>query len=88
VVDRKGCGRWPVRVVDLVNWWGSRVKFREGFQVGRCVSIQNLQKKTHLHENKHDKRHKYVEMLNQDNDNQDERNYILRTHIEMNKIPT
>jgi hypothetical protein len=30
----------------------------------------------------------YVEMLNWDNDNQDERNYILRTHMEMNINPT
>jgi hypothetical protein len=27
-------------------------------------------------------------MINQDNDNQDERNYTLRTHIEMNRNPT
>jgi hypothetical protein len=47
-----------------------------------------LQKETHLHENEHDGRHIYVEMLNRDNDNQDEMNYNLRTHMEMNKNPT
>ena len=36
-------------------------------------------KKTHLHETRHDRRYKHIEMLNQDSDNQDERNYILRT---------
>jgi hypothetical protein len=51
------------------------------------LSVQNLQKKTH-HENEHDERHKYIDTLNQDNNNQDERNYILRTHIEMNENPT
>jgi hypothetical protein len=39
---------------------------------------------THFHENKHDGKHIYVETLNQDNDNQDERNYILRTHMKRN----
>jgi hypothetical protein len=52
------------------------------------LSVQNLQKETHLHENKHDKRHKYVETLNQDNDNPNEKNYILRTYMEMNENPT
>jgi hypothetical protein len=52
------------------------------------LSIQNLQKKTHLHENKHDGRYKYVEMLNQNIDNQGERNYILRTHMKMNENST
>ena len=48
------------------------------------LSVKILQKKTHLHENKHDGRHIYVEMQNQDNNNQDKRNYNLRTHIEIN----
>jgi hypothetical protein len=52
------------------------------------LSVQILQKETYLHENEHDGRHKYIEMLNQDSDNQDEKNYILRTHIEMNGNPT
>jgi hypothetical protein len=43
------------------------------------LSIQKLQKETHFHENKHDKRHIYVEMQNRDNDSQDARNYNLRT---------
>ena len=34
--------------------------------------VQISQMETHLHENKHYARHKQVEMLNQDNDNQDE----------------
>ena len=50
--------------------------------------VHNLQKETHLHEKKHDRKHKYIETLNQDNDNQGERNYFLRTHMEMNKNPT
>jgi hypothetical protein len=50
--------------------------------------VQNLQMETHFHENENDGRRIYVEMLNQDNDNQDERNYTLRTHIEMNRNPT
>jgi hypothetical protein len=50
--------------------------------------IQILQKETHLHETGYYQRQKHVEMLNQDNDNQDERSYNLRTHMEMNKNPT
>jgi hypothetical protein len=45
-------------------------------------------KKTHLHETRHDRRYKHIEMLNQDSDNQDERSYNLKTHMEMNKNPT
>jgi hypothetical protein len=51
------------------------------------LSIQNSQKKRHFHENKHDRRHKYDKKLNQDNDNQDEMSYILKTHTEKNKNP-
>jgi hypothetical protein len=43
---------------------------------------------THFHENEYDGRYIYVEMLNQDNDNQNERNHILRTHMERNGNPT
>ena len=50
--------------------------------------VQNSLKETHLHENKHDERHRYVEMLSQDNDNQNKKNYILREHIERNENPT
>ena len=39
----------------------------------------------HLHESEHDERYKYVEMLSQDNDNQEEKSYILRTHVERNE---
>ena len=31
--------------------------------------VQNWQKERHFHENEHDEKHKYDEMLNQDNDN-------------------
>jgi rRNA maturation protein Rpf1 len=56
--------------------------------VGVVLFAQILQKKTHFHENKHDGRYKHVVMLNQDSDNQEERNYNLRTHMKMNKNPT
>jgi hypothetical protein len=53
------------------------------------LSIQILQKETHLHEIRHDRRHKHVEMLNyQDNDNQDKMTYNLRTHMEMKENST
>jgi hypothetical protein len=51
------------------------------------LSIQNSQKGRHLHENEHDERHKYVEMLNKDNDSQDEMSYTLRPHMERNRNP-
>jgi hypothetical protein len=67
-------------------------------KVGKCVGyegvagvelvVQNLQKETHFHENEHDGRHIYIERRNRDNNNQDARNYNLRTHKEMNKSPT
>ena len=38
--------------------------------------------------NEHDRRHKHIETLNQDNDKQDEKNYILITLMEMNENPT
>ena len=46
------------------------------------LSLQNSQKERYFHENGHDERHKCEEMLNQNNDNQDEMNYILITHME------
>ena len=49
------------------------------------LSVQILQAETHFHENEHDGRRIYVETLNQDNDNQDKRNYTLRTHMELNR---
>jgi len=51
------------------------------------LSIQNSQKERYFHENKHDGRHRYDDMLNQENDNQDEISYILRTHMEKNGNP-
>jgi hypothetical protein len=48
---------------------------------------QNSQKEKCFHKNEHDVKHKYDEMLNQDNDNQDEMSYILRTQMENNKNP-
>jgi hypothetical protein len=47
-----------------------------------------MQKEAYFYENEHDERHKYIEMLNQDSDKKDKRNYILRTHMEMNENPT
>ena len=49
--------------------------------------VQNSQKERYFHENEHDRRHKYNEMLNQDNDNQDEMSYTLRTHMKRNGNP-
>jgi len=49
------------------------------------LSVQNSRKEKHLPKNKQDARHKYVEMLNQDNNNQDEKRYILKTHMERNE---
>ena len=46
------------------------------------LAVQNLQKERYFYENEHDERHKYDEMLNQDNNNQDGMSYILRTHME------
>jgi len=57
---------------------------REWLEV--VLAVQNMQKKTHFHENEHDGRHIY--RRNRDNDNQDARNYNLRTHKEMNENPT
>lgn len=54
---------------------------------GAVLFVWILQKETHLHETKHDGRQKHVEMLNQDSDNQDEKIYNLRTHMDMNKNP-
>jgi hypothetical protein len=48
------------------------------------LSIQILLKETHLYENKHDERHKHVEMLNQDSDNQNNRNNNLKKRMEIN----
>ena len=57
-------------------------------RLGVMLVVQNLQKETYFHENKHDERHIYIERRNRDNDNQDARNYNLRTHKEMNENPT
>jgi hypothetical protein len=46
------------------------------------LPVQTSQKERQFHENKHDGRHKYDEILNQDNDNQDGMNYSLKTHKE------
>ena len=51
------------------------------------LAVQNSQKERYFYKNEHDGRHKYDEMLNQDNDNQDEMSYILRTHMENNRNP-
>jgi len=49
------------------------------------LSVHNSQKEIYFHENEHDGRHKYDEMLNQESDNQDEMSYTLRTYIERNE---
>jgi hypothetical protein len=51
------------------------------------LSVQSSQTEKHFHENEHDGRHKYDEKQNEDNDNQDEMSYILRTHMENNENP-
>jgi hypothetical protein len=55
--------------------------------LGYVLSVQSSQKERHFHENEHDERHKYDDKLNQDNDNQDEMSYILRTHMVKNGNP-
>ena len=49
--------------------------------------VQSSQKERQFHQNKHDERHKYVENLNQDNGNQDEMSFNLRTHMVKNGNP-
>jgi hypothetical protein len=48
----------------------------------RMLPVQTSQKERHFHENEHDERHKYDEILNQDNDNRDGMSYSLKTHKE------
>jgi len=43
---------------------------------------QTSQKERQFHENEHDRRHKYDEILNEDNDNQDGMSYSLKKHRE------
>jgi hypothetical protein len=50
------------------------------------LSVQSSQKERQFHENEHDGRHKYDEKLNQDNDNQDEMSYNLRTYMVNNGL--
>jgi hypothetical protein len=58
----------------------------------RCCGVMSsfhiCQKARRIHENGHDARYKYVEMWGQDNNNQVERSYNLRTHMEKNENPT
>ena len=56
--------------------------------VGDMSYVQICQKKILVHENIHDKRHKYIKIWGQENDKQDERSYILRTYMKGNKNPT
>jgi hypothetical protein len=55
--------------------------------LGVKLAVHNLQKEIHFHENEYDERHIYVERRNRDNNNQDARNYNLRTHKEINENP-
>jgi hypothetical protein len=56
----------------------------EGAEV--CVICSEFAKKKQFHENEHDGRHKCDEKLNQDNDNQDEMSYNLRTYMVKNGL--
>ena len=49
------------------------------------LHVQTSQKERYFHENEHDGRHKYDEILNQDNDNQDGMSYSLKTQGEDQK---
>jgi hypothetical protein len=46
------------------------------------LPVQTSQKERQFHENEHDGRNKYDEILNQDNDNQHGMSYSLKTHKE------
>ena len=46
------------------------------------LHVQTSQKERYFHENEHDGRHKYDEILNQDDDNQDGMSYSLTAHKE------
>jgi len=48
----------------------------------RMLPVQTSQKERQFHENEHDRRHKYDEILNQDNNNQDGMSYNLKKHKE------
>ena len=49
---------------------------------GVLLPVQTFEKERHIHENKHDGRHRHDQTLNQDTDNQDETSYSLKTHKE------
>ena len=51
----------------------------------RMLPVQTSQKERQFHENEHDGRHKYDEILNQDNDNQEGMSYSLKTQGEDQK---
>jgi hypothetical protein len=46
------------------------------------LPVQTSQKERQFHKNELDGRHKYDEILNQNNDNQDGMSYSLKTHKE------
>jgi hypothetical protein len=63
------------------NKFGSRV-VASWFEVGdeECAICSDLSKETHVHENGHDKRYKYVGMQCQNNGNQSKMSYTWK-HI-------
>jgi hypothetical protein len=44
------------------------------------LPVQTAQKERYFHENEHNGRYKYEQILSQDNDNQDGMSYNLKTH--------
>jgi len=49
------------------------------------LPVQTAQKERHFHENEHDGRYKYEQILSQDNNNQDGMSYNLKTHKKKTK---
>ena len=81
-----GVGVWKNGELSKLSKW--IVGIWCGEVLGDMSSVQICQKKIFVHENIHDKRHKYIKIWGQENDKQDERSYILRTHMKGNKNPT
>jgi hypothetical protein len=87
-----GCGRGLNSVVvgtGLVSWRLKIWRRVQGWKKGRLgevpvriLPVQTSQKERYFHENEHDEKHKYDEILNQDNDNQDGMSYSLKTNKE------
>jgi hypothetical protein len=78
VMDWRGRG---VKILGRIQGWQVCRLYRMLEEVVGCCAICSdfAKEKTHFHDNEHDRRRKHVEMLNQDNNNQDERKYNLRS---------